>query len=232
MCDRYALNLTSDQLVNAFSIDTDKAKLWTPSYSVATSSRAPIIREWRAQGRLTRNLVLAAWGYRPSWAKFGGPEPFNARVETVATSGLFRGSFVAQRCLVPMSPGYFEWVQVADGRQPYVIHNEGRVLAAAGLYATRKLGDAWYVSFTVLIRRAPDASGRVHERMPVFLGEDVWSDWLEPKRITDADRVLALLDRSSSTIARQLGTYPVARTVNNVRTVDPRDPAVIEPIAL
>jgi putative SOS response-associated peptidase YedK len=70
--------------------------------------------------------------------------------------------------------------------------------------------------------------------MPAFLTPDVWDRWLSPTKLagTAGEEMLAMLDRSSLAVARTMTTYPVDRKVNNVRTVDPADPSVIEPIDL
>ena len=67
--------------------------------------------------------------------------------------------------------------------------------------------------------------------MPVFLTPDVWGQWLSPEKISDKEEALSMLDRSSVAVAKTVTAYPVARTVNNVRTVDPEDPKLIEPAA-
>lgn len=40
-----------------------------------------------------------------------------------------------------------------------------------------------------------------------------------------------MLDRSSVAVAKTVTAYPVARTVNNVRTLNREDPTLIEPAA-
>lgn len=42
--------------------------------------------------------------------------------------------------------------------------------------------------------------------------------------------MLAMLDSSSLEVAKTIHTYPVSRAVNNVRTADRYDPALIEPL--
>ena len=54
------------------------------------------------------------------------------------------------------------------------------MLAAAGIYTARKVGDEWEVSTSIITREARDASGEVHDRMPVFLDRDAWDDYLAP----------------------------------------------------
>ncbi|MCS5732326.1 SOS response-associated peptidase [Herbiconiux daphne] len=191
----------------------------------------------RARKRASvREIDSATWGLKPAWAKPGGPAPINARLESVATNGLFRNAFAQRRCIVPMN-GYYEWEQTANGKQPHYIHGPENILAAAGLYELKKVDDEWTLSFTIITREAADASGEVHDRMPVFLTPDVWDTWTEPLKIDDSkekDGLVAMLDRSSLTVAGTITTYPVSKRVNNVRdTSVPKDDAtLIEPITV
>ncbi|UFS59734.1 SOS response-associated peptidase [Subtercola endophyticus] len=245
------MNKETDDLILEFIARGGDPQEWRPSYSVSPTDEAPIIRQRApkadagsaeaasaetgsagAAAGETREIELAQWGLKPAWAKPKGPAPINARLETVATNGMFRSAFASHRCIVPMI-GYYEWQQQDDGKQPYFIHGDADVLAAAGLYSARK-DDAgeWKVTFTIVTREAADASGAIHERMPVFLTPDLWAPWLDPTKITNADPVLTALDRSSLAVAKSITTYPVARTVNNSRTLDPFDAHLIEPIEL
>ncbi|TQL53015.1 putative SOS response-associated peptidase YedK [Subtercola boreus] len=232
------MNKETDDLILEFIARGGRAEDWRPSYSVAPTDEAPIIRDRVPKDEtgqpgetVERELELAAWGLKPAWSKPGGPAPINARLESVATNGMFRGAFASHRCIVPMT-GYYEWQQQDDGKQPYFIHSDAEVLAAAGLYSARKVDDAWNVTFTIITREARDASGEVHDRMPVFLQPDLWTQWLDPAKVTAPDALLHLLELSSASVARSITTYPVARTVNNSRTLDAADPALIEPIEL
>ncbi|RFA19778.1 SOS response-associated peptidase [Subtercola boreus] len=245
MCGRFAMNKETDDLILEFVARGGRAEDWRPSYSVAPTDPAPIIRERAAkpdaeaeadadadrEAGPTRELEIASWGLKPAWSKPGGPAPINARLETVATNGMFRSAFASHRCIVPLI-GYYEWQQRDDGKQPYFIHADTEVLAAAGLYSARRVNDEWKVTFTIITREARDASGQVHDRMPVFLTPDLYTQWLDPTRVTAPDALLHVLDRSSTAVARSITTYPVARTVNNSRTLDPADANLIEPIDL
>ena len=229
MCGRFVVPSSIAELLSVFDAIGGNAADWRPSYSVAPTDPAPIVREWIHDETIKRDVVLASWGLKPGWAKPGGPAPIQARLESVAGNGMFRSAFAGQRCLVPMA-GYVEWQQRDDGRQPYFIHGADALLAAAGLYAARREADAWEVSFTIITRAARDASGDIHDRMPVFLSPDVWEQWLRPAKIVDREATLSMLDESSVAVARTVAAYPVARTVNTVRTLDRADPALIAPM--
>jgi putative SOS response-associated peptidase YedK len=232
MCGRFALDDHVNTLIADFVATGGDYQEWVPAYSIAPTNRVPIVRERTDDtGDILRSLDLATWGLRPGWTKPGGPAPINARMETLATNGMFRGAFAGQRCLVPMS-GYFEWTQEPDGKQPHYIHGTA-TLAAAGLYAARKEGDEWKLSFTVVTREATDASGQVHDRMPVFLERATWAKWLDPAKAgtagaVDPNALQAMMEESSIAVAATLQTHPVDRKLNNTRTVDRTDHTLIE----
>jgi putative SOS response-associated peptidase YedK len=50
---------------------------------------------------------------------------FNARIETVDTSGAFRAGFKSRRGLIP-ADGHFEWTKGADGgKDPWLLQLPG-----------------------------------------------------------------------------------------------------------
>ena len=180
MCGRFTLAIDGDGLLRSYvATAADRAGEWEPVYSIAPRNLAPVVREYLDdEGELHRTLELTRWGLAPSWAKEKGPRPINARLETASTNGMFRGSFTNSRAVVPMT-GYYEWVEVEDGKDPHFVHHpDGELLHAAGLTAARKTddGESWDVSFTIITREARDAGGEVHDRMPVFLTEDAVTD--------------------------------------------------------
>ncbi|MEH0111230.1 SOS response-associated peptidase [Tersicoccus sp. MR15.9] len=235
MCGRFAMDKDVDDLIQAFVADGGRAQDWRPTFSMAPTMVAPLVREHRGRdGELKRELEPASWGFVPGWGKPGGRAPINARLETVATNGLFKRAFAGARAIVPMS-GYFEWEQRDDGKQPFYLHGPdgaSGLLAAAAVGAARKDGDDWAISFAIITREARDASGEVHDRMPVFLAPETWERWLDPEPVEGkaADELVQLLEHTSSAVASTVTHYPVDRKVNSTRTVDPEDPTLIQPL--
>lgn len=88
------------------------------------------------------------------------------------------------------------------------------------------------VSASIITRPARDASGEIHDRMPVFLESTVWDEYLAPDKLDDAGKqdMIQLLTVESDRVAGTITSYDVDRKVNNTRTADPTDPTLIEPV--
>jgi putative SOS response-associated peptidase YedK len=238
MCGRFALDQKTDDLIQAFVAEGNDFEDWVPSYSIAPTDITPIIRERKRSdsGEVTRTIDAAVWDFHPSFMRESKRPQINARIETVASNGLWKGAFAGSRCIVPMR-GYYEWSELeTDGKklkQPHFIHGDSGTLAAAGIYTARKVDDAWVISTAIITREARDASGEVHDRMPVFLTPDVYDEWLTPEKLsTEAERdgMVSLLHDISTGVASRITTYEVDRRVNNSRAVDPLDPDLINPV--
>ncbi len=135
---------------------------------------------------------------------------------------------------MPMS-GYYEWEEVEDGKQPYFISSRATVLAAAGLQAAYKdENDEWRSTFTIITRQAKDASGEIHDRMPMFLEPEMFDLWTSAENIEHKDAMLHELDETSAAVAvaATITTHPVSQAVNNVRKLDRTDASLIEPVTL
>jgi len=234
MCGRFANDAETNDLIEEFVAAGNDYRDWRPQYSIAPTEVVPIVRERAtASGELVRTIEPAEWDFHPPFLTAKGRPQFNARIETIASNGLWKSAFAGNRCIVPMR-GYYEWTGEAGDKQPHFLHGERPILAAAGLATARKVDGEWVVSTVIVTREARDASGEVHPRMPAFLTRDVYDEWLSPNKLeSDADKqhMLGMLEAVSAEVAASLTSYEVDRRVNNSRAVDPADPALIEPVA-
>jgi putative SOS response-associated peptidase YedK len=237
MCGRFAMNEDVDDLIRDFVAAGGRAGDWRPSYSIAPTDPAPIVREWQPEGAdaPTREVTLATWDWpQPAGQPRRGPI-INARLEKL-DQRFWVGAFSNARCIVPML-GYYEWTGEKGAKQPHFIHGDGLLAAAGVSWASQDADGQWSRVFAVVTREARDASGEVHDRMPAFLEPDTWSTWLNPQSITTADRtesaakrqaMIDLLDRTSTAVAATMHTRLVDRRVNSVRAIDPQDATLIE----
>ncbi|MET0725252.1 MAG: SOS response-associated peptidase [Leifsonia sp.] len=234
MCGRFANDSETNELIEEFVAQGNDYRDWRPQYSIAPTDVVPIVRERQNKetGEIIRSIEPAAWDFHPAFLKEAKRPQFNARIETVATNGLWKGAFASGRCIVPMR-GYYEWDGEPGNKRAHFIHGRQPILAAAGICTARKVDDEWVVSTAIITREARDASGEVHDRMPVFLQRDAWDEFLSPGKLDDGGKqgMLALLEAQSTAVAATITTYEVDRRVNNSRTVDPADATLIEPIA-
>ncbi len=128
MCGRFSLDAGVDELIREFVADGGKAEDWRPSYSIAPTDHAPIVREFRGEdGDIHRELELGKWDFpKPENSPARGPI-FNARIEKL-TGGFWAGAFARFRVLVPMN-GYYEFTGERGSKQPHFIHAPKRTAA-------------------------------------------------------------------------------------------------------
>ena len=102
-----------------------------------------------------------------------------ARSETAASSGMFRGALERRRCLVH-ADAFYEWRTMPDGKQPYAIgRKDGAPLAFAGVWEGWRGPDGETLrSFAILTTAANATMQTLHDRMPVILEEEQWPVWL------------------------------------------------------
>lgn len=217
MCGRYVVTESTSALLADLVANFDPPR---PNYNVAPTTAVTIARTWEGE----RVAPSVRWGFVPSWAKDfqkQRPQPINARIETVATSSMFRKAFAVARCIIPAA-GYYEWTVTETGKQPHFIYNPDAQLAMAGIVSAwpdptkdEDDPDKWRLSAAIITRDSHVAPGEVHDRMPACLSPDGYDDWMGDH--LDPDALLQLLDRESYGIAHELTHYEVTRDVNSVR---------------
>jgi putative SOS response-associated peptidase YedK len=169
------------------------------------------------------------WGLISYWAKNIkiGFSTINAMAETVDTKPVFREAFKRRRCLVPIE-AFYEWKKVGPKeKQPYAIALADRgLMALAGLWETwRSPAQETVRSFTIITTTPNELCAQVHNRMPVILPPETWSEWLGE----DAAEETNLKTLLSPYPAGLMTLWPVDKRVGNVKN---NDASLIEPISM
>jgi putative SOS response-associated peptidase YedK len=230
MCGRYTLVADQEDLEKRFDARFREAE-FSPRYNMAPGQELPVITNEEPDA-----FQDLEWGLVPSWADDDSGGLINARAESVDEKPSFREAYERRRCLVP-ADGFYEWVETADGKQPYrVCFEDDRVFAMAGLWerwesATTQTGlDAFgggvddetesgpLETFTIVTTEPNDLVSDLHHRMAVILHPEAEQRWLSD------DDPRAVLEPYS---ADGMRAYPVSTAVNDPKTDEPR---LIEPI--
>ena len=217
MCGRYTNHMTWEEMVALYEIhNTEFRPNLKPRYNIAPTQMVPVVRNDDGN----RRLGIMRWGWEKQWAK---QTIINATAEKVPTSRVFKKAFHERRCLVP-ADGFYEWKTEDGVKQPYrIVVGNGDPFAMAGIWenwTSDKDGKDFaegdvLETFTIVTTTPNEAVKRLHDRMPVILPPDLWSDWLDGS----ADETV-LQPYCGDTRA-----YRVSRDVNNVRN---DNPALIE----
>ena len=223
MCGRYVVTKAVADLLPDLLAGSGDGDLLGDDYNVAPTALVPVVRTRHGE----RDLQRVEWGFLPGWAKDvrAKPRPINARIETVADSGMFRRAFARSRCIVP-ALGYYEWVVTPTGKQPHFIELPDGALAMAGVLsawadpaADRDDPDRWRLSMAIVTRDAHVAPGEVHDRMPACLTPDGYAEWL--REDLPPEDAVQLLGAESLEVAARLTHFEVSRAVGNVRNTGP-----------
>lgn len=215
MCGRYASHLPPEAIARLFRT-VNPVPNHPPSWNVAPRQDALVVRRNPETG--ARHLDLLNWGLVPSWTKALGDarRPINARAETVATSGMFRGAFAARRCLVP-ADAFYEWQAIGGGgKQPYAVaRQDGQPMAFAGLWESWRGPEGELLrTFTIITTSANEVLRPIHERMPLILESTDWPVWLG-----EAEGDATWLMRVPA--EERVRAWRIGTRVNNVRNDGP-----------
>src|SRR5436190_19181392 len=108
--------------------------------------------------------------------------------ETVDTKPVSRQALKQRRCLVPID-AFYEWKKIGPKeKQPYAIALADRsIMALAGLWETwRSSAQETIRSFTIITTTPNELCAEVHNRMPVILPPEAWSEWLSEEPAEEA----------------------------------------------
>ncbi len=222
MCGRFTLTIDPTALQEAFPWAVIPDDL-PPRYNIAPSQPVAVIANTG-----DNTLAMYKWGLIPSWSKDPaiGDRMINARAESLAEKPSFRTAYRKRRCLI-LSDGFYEWKQNPDlkTKQPMCIKlKNGQPFAFAGLWELWRAPDGSDVrSCTIITTQPNELLQTIHNRMPVILPPDAYTEWL----VTE-DRQPAQLDHLLSPYpAAEMVAFPVSKMVNRPE-VD--TPELVNPI--
>ncbi len=178
MCGRFTLTVDPGQLQEAFpwvEFPVD----FPARYNIAPTQPVAVVPN---DGK--NRLDFFNWGLIPFWAKDPkiGYRLINARAESIAEKPSFRGSFKYKRCLI-LADGFYEW-QTQPGTKtkiPMYIHMKDRSpFAFAGLWDNWHSDDGSEIrSCTIITTQPNELVEKIHNRMPVILPKDGYTDWIK-----------------------------------------------------
>lgn len=155
------------------------------SWNLSPTQAVPVAYTSPKSGE--KHFDLAYWSMVPTWSKTLKLKypTFNARSETVSEKPTFKGSLAEKRCVIPVS-GFYEWEGSKEARVPHAIFGPLKVLPLAGLYSwwrdpAAPEGEGWQMTTTILTRASAGVMESLHDRMPVFLDDEILHVWLDPK---------------------------------------------------
>jgi putative SOS response-associated peptidase YedK len=157
---------------------------------------------------------LAFWSLIPKWSQELKPKypTFNARSETVSEKRTFAPALKHSRCAITVS-SFYEWSGPGSQRTPHAIFGPEPLLPMAGLFswwhAPGAAADSgWYLTATILTQKSDGVMSSIHDRMPVFLADELVDDWLDPN-VQGAD-LLDHVTGAAVPISKQLTEHKVA----------------------
>ncbi|UJD87687.1 hypothetical protein FS594_02120 [Rahnella aquatilis] len=171
------------------------------------------------------------WGYQPGWAKESKRSPMiNARVETVATSRMFKPLFEHGRAIV-MADGWYEWKKGptdAKIKQPYFIYHKSHTplfLAAISQYHPDVVETPEDDGFVIVTAASDEGLLDIHDRRPLVLDPEQALEWLDGDTLPE--RALEIAEKESVSPSR-FAWHPVMKKVGSIRN---NGPELIEQIS-
>ncbi|MDR5095737.1 SOS response-associated peptidase family protein [Enterobacter sp. EC-ML 621] len=222
MCGRFSQSLSREEYLSVLTGDVDKDIPFDPApiarYNVAPGTKVLILNQ--RGGALHIDPVL--WGYAPPW--WDKPPLINARVETAASSRMFRSLWENGRAIC-FADGWFEWKREGDKKQPYFIHRVDRkpiMMAAIGSTPFER-GDE-QEGFLIVTAAADKGLVDIHDRRPLVLTYEAAQEWLRQ----DHDGKDAVGIANDGVVpAEDFTWHAVSRAVGNVKN---QGRELIEPV--
>ncbi|MRT11114.1 SOS response-associated peptidase [Enterobacteriaceae bacterium RIT711] len=153
------------------------------------------------------------WGYAPGW--WDKTPLINARVETAATSRMFKPLWNHGRAIV-FADGWYEWKKEGDKKQPYYIYRKDKKPLFFAVIGKQPfdLGDE-AEGFLIVTAAADRGLVDIHDRRPLVFTPKAAMEWMNTE--TTAEQASKLANHAAVP-ADKFTWHPVTRTVGNVKT--------------
>lgn len=175
-----------------------------PSYNVAPTEQALIIREGRDHERTADAAIFGVTMSPP------GRDPFRL-INLQAERSRMRTGLRDRRCVIP-ADGFYEWEQIGPKeKQPHYFHPLDGMFSLAGSWQETRQG----LGFCIFTTTPNELVAPLHHRMPVILGHNAVAQWLAPE--TDVDTLMSLMQPYPAALMRE---HRVSNHVNNPRNKD------------
>lgn len=182
------------------------------SYNVKPTQQLPVALTDHKTGE--HRFETAHWSLVPVWAKDMKLKfaTFNARSEGVDEKATFKASVKSRRCVIAVS-GFYEWTGPKERRVPHAIFGPSPLLSMAGLYSWWHEPGAdedsgWHLTATILTRASAGVMQPLHDRMPVFMSDELLDDWLDPSVAGD-QLLIDAVSEASLPISHELREWAV-----------------------
>lgn len=164
------------------------------------------------------------WGYQPGWANESKRPPMiNARVETVATSRMFKPLFEHGRALV-MADGWYEWKKDPSDtkiKQPYFIYHKSHTplfFAAISRFHPEAEDARDDDGFVIITAASDEGLLDIHDRRPLVLDRTQALEWLDGDTLPE--RALEIVEKESVPPSA-FDWHPVTKKVGSIRNNGP-----------
>ncbi|HBM3090355.1 SOS response-associated peptidase [Klebsiella michiganensis] len=176
MCGRFAQSQTREEYLAYLAEEAERDIAYDPEpigrYNVAPGTKVLLLSERDEQ----LHLDPVQWGYAPGW--WDKPALINARVETAATSRMFKPLWLHGRAIC-FADGWFEWKREGDKKQPYFIHRkDGKpiFMAALGSVPFERGDEA--EGFLIVTAAVDQGLVDIHDRRPLVLVPEAAREWM------------------------------------------------------
>jgi putative SOS response-associated peptidase YedK len=227
MCGRYAQTADMRELMEQFEVTGTSPQSSLPlNWNIAPTNPIYIVRSndrTEKDAEAKRALTTVSWGLIGPWltdmqeARASQSRAINARSESIHEKPTFRNAFRSTRCLIPAT-GYYEWATALGKYSPkqpfYISAKDGNQLPIAGIWSSWSAPNGEVIeTASIITQEAQGELAAIHSRMPVFMPQDRWDLWLNPRN-TDVNELRSLMvveNPESIVVAR-----PVSNAVNSV----------------